>query len=164
MLPADALLGQVVPPSQALLLRGDWKRSGVGVVCAAGRFDLLHPGHVRLLEQARDLGGILIAVVAAEDGDDPPSSSPITPPVERAEILAALAAVDFAVELGTDGMDLAAFLTRLAPDVFVEGGPSDSATPIARSLAAAHTKVVHIPLEPGYSTGTILDRITRPPA
>jgi cytidyltransferase-like protein len=163
MLPADALLGQVVPPSQALLLRGDWKRNGVGVVCAAGRFDLLHPGHLRLLEQARELGGVLIAVVAARDGDNP-SSSPITPPVERAEILAALAAVDVAVELGTDGMDLAAFLTRLAPDVFVEGGSGDPASPFARALSAAHTKVVHIPLEPGYSTGAILERITRPPA
>ena len=71
------------------------------MVCVAGAFDLLHPGHTRLLEQARGHGDILVvglqsdANVQANLG----CARPINPAIERAEIVAALTAVDYVTEL-----------------------------------------------------------------
>src|SRR6202041_3845795 len=128
----------VVSQSELILHRQEWKRNGKRVVCVAGAFDLLHPGHVRLLEQARGLGDVLIVVlqsdegvrVAAEQGDKlvgapapvvPGSfpAKPITPAAERAEILAALAAVDFVTIFyePTAGE----FIVRLAPEGLAQG-------------------------------------------
>lgn len=141
------------------------------MVCAYGRFDLLHPGHLRLLEHARSLGNIL--VVAIERDAAPPtqptnggaaakghSAKPITPAAERAEILAALAAVDFVVTLDSDlAQD---FLIRFVPDIIAVGG-NPSADSAARRDAAElerlGCKIVRVPLEPGYSTARLIDRI-----
>src|ERR1700691_2627757 len=57
----------VVSQSELILQRQDWKRNGKRVVCVAGAFDLLHPGHVRLLEQARGLGDILIVALQSDE-------------------------------------------------------------------------------------------------
>jgi rfaE bifunctional protein nucleotidyltransferase chain/domain len=170
-------LGQVVSQRELISRRGEWKRTGKGVVCACGVFDLLHPGHIRLLEDAHGLGDLLIVAVqsdamvraasanrgssrtaATDDGAD----KPITPAEERAEILAALSAVDFAVV--TDDPP-AEFLRQLQPDVFVCGDePAGQATPASsdafeRSLAAIGCKLVRIPIEPGYSTSRLIERI-----
>jgi rfaE bifunctional protein nucleotidyltransferase chain/domain len=171
-------LGQVVSQSEVVLRRGEWKRTGEGVVCSYGAFDLLHPGHLRLLEQARDFGSVLIVAVLSDasvlaaqvrpggageaaDRDWPPR--PVAPSAERAEILAALAAVDFVVELdGPPGQ----FLERLQPDVVVVGtssGRESSASPDPADevLAAFHGNIVRLPLEPGYSTTHLIERIAR---
>ena len=57
----------VVSQSELILHRQEWKRNGKRVVCVAGAFDLLHPGHVRLLEQARGLGDILIVALQSDE-------------------------------------------------------------------------------------------------
>src|ERR1700733_11758672 len=57
----------VVSQSELILQRQEWKRNGKRVVCVAGAFDLLHPGHVRLLEQARSLGEILIVALQSDE-------------------------------------------------------------------------------------------------
>src|SRR5579863_9495309 len=96
----------IVSQSELILQRHEWKRNGKRVVCAAGAFDLLHPGHVRLLEQARGLGDILVVALqsdASARSDAQPAGAagedrtnqgaatrPITPANERAEILLAL--------------------------------------------------------------------------
>src|SRR4029077_14401242 len=90
--PGDAELGKVVSQDELILHRSEWKRNGKGVVFASGSFDLLHPGHVRLLEQARALGEVLVVGVAtnaagrAKSGNAPAphrrTASPITPAEE----------------------------------------------------------------------------------
>jgi len=164
-------LGQVVSQSELISRRGQWKRAGKGVVCASGCFDLLHPGHIRFLEHARSLGDVLVVAIESDatagarsapgngSGRKVPAR-PITPFAERAEILAALAAVDCVVEF--EGSSPREFLGHLLPDVVVIGGSggSDQSTHHDTSeLEALGCKVVRIPLEPGYSTSRLIERI-----
>jgi cytidyltransferase-like protein len=175
----------VVSQSELILQRQEWKRNGKRVVCVAGAFDLLHPGHVRLLEQARGLGDILIVAVqsdesvciATEQADKlvgslrvaGPASArvgklparPITPATERAEILAALASVDFVAIF--EEATAAEFIARLAPDVFAQGGEGsrENASADDDAVKAAGGQVVRLPLEPGYSTSRLVERITQ---
>ena len=174
----------VVSQSELILQRQEWKRNGKRVVCVAGAFDLLHPGHVRLLEQARGLGEILIVAlqsdesvrVAAEQAAKligAPSvpapaaaarnlaARPITPADERAEILAALSAVDFVAIF--DGPSATEFIARLAPEVLAQGGEASSSQNACvddDAVTAAGVQVVRLPLEPGYSTSRLVERIT----
>jgi D-glycero-beta-D-manno-heptose 1-phosphate adenylyltransferase len=175
----------VVSQSELILQRQEWKRNGKRVVCVAGAFDLLHPGHIRLLEQARGLGDILIVAlesdesvrVATEQADKlvgalapSPASAhahagkfparPITPQAERAEILAALTSVDF-VSIFEEAT-AAEFIARLTPDVFAQGGEGSRENACADddAVKAAGGQVVRLPLEPGYSTSRLLERIT----
>lgn len=141
-------------------------------MCANGCFDLLHPGHIRLLEHARSLGEILVVAIESDEAararsgqaDKPLRRGPtriITPAVERAEILAALAAVDFVVEF--DGKSPHEFFTRFCPDVIVVGGKagSDSISPRdAGELEGRGCKIVRVPLEPGYSNSLLIQRIS----
>jgi rfaE bifunctional protein nucleotidyltransferase chain/domain len=157
----------VVSQPDLILQRREWKRNGQRVVCAAGTFDLLHPGHVRLLEHARDLGDILVVGVrsdasrAAEDaGSSRPLAPFVNPAAERAEILASLAAVDFVTHY--DEPTPREFIARLAPDVLAKGGEITSNEREFlddEAVRASGGKVVRIPLEPGYSTQRLLERI-----
>lgn len=151
-------------------LRRDWKREGRKIVCAGGCFDLLHPGHIRLLEQARSLGDILVVAVESDRsvGGRSPSAAgvarPITPASERAEILAALASVNYAAEF--DDVSPRGLLEKLQPDVFVVGGSAGDAAGRREdeALGAAGCRVVRLALEPGYSTALLIERIQQLPA
>ena len=152
----------VVSQSELILQRREWKRNGKRVVCAIGVFDLLHPGHVRLLEQARASGDILVVGVQndARAREEKGPNRPVTPAAERAEILSALAAVDFAVILNDERAD--EFITRLAPDALVQGRGVASGKHIAAEIGAAQAdgvKVIQIPPEPGHSTSRLIERI-----
>lgn len=142
---------------QALILqREEWKRNGKRVVCAAGAFDLLHPGHVRLLEQARGLGDVLVVGVETDDAvrERDGRAGPVNPAAERAEVVAAIGVVD-SVALMDEPLEK--FLAALAPDAFVHGTEPRRAAPVS---APRGTRVVAIPLEPGFSTASLLERIT----
>jgi D-beta-D-heptose 7-phosphate kinase/D-beta-D-heptose 1-phosphate adenosyltransferase len=164
-------LGCVISQDELILRRAEWKRNGKRVVFASSSFDLLHPGHVRLLEQARSHGDVVVVGIESDASSLGRHASPsgllqrpITPSAERAEIVAALSAVDFAVELNHDL--LPGFTARLVPDVIVKGGsPASEKAVIQRDDASksptlsATTKVIHIPLEPGHSTARLIERI-----
>ena len=158
----------MVSQRELILHKVEWKRNGKRIAFAHGSFDLLHPGHIRLLEQARALGEILLvgvrgdaavrAVHARENQRDPAlPMSPITPASERAEILAALAAVDFVVIC--DSAEPHEILAELQPDIAVEGAQSSSAVPSPKNSAGRSPSPVFIPLEPGYSTARLIERI-----
>ena len=157
-------MGSVVSQNELILRRREWKRDGRKVVCASGCFDLLHPGHIRLLEQARSLGDVLVVAVESDRSAGRKAAAangvarPITPAAERAEILAALAAVDYVAEF--DDLSPGGLLARLLPDVFVVGAPGgdEAARREYEALEAKGCKVVRIPLEPGYSTALLIER------
>jgi rfaE bifunctional protein nucleotidyltransferase chain/domain len=156
----------IVSQTDLIFQRREWKRNGKSVVCAAGGFDLLHPGHIRLLEHARDLGDILVVGVQndanarASSGDATDRPGFVNPAAERAEILAGLAAVNYVTEY--DEATPREFIAGLGPDVLVRGGEITSNKNDFlddEAVRAAGGKVVRIPLEPGYSTARLLERI-----
>jgi rfaE bifunctional protein nucleotidyltransferase chain/domain len=168
-------LGKVVSRDELIQERAAWKRRGQRVVFASGSFNLLHPGHVRFLEQARPLGDILVVAVksdadvsrdaiaartALEKTSTAELARPITPSAERAEIISALGAVDFAVELNES--TARELIAELAPDILVQAGASEADEAGRREeleAKAAGVKIVRIPLEPGHSTSRLIERI-----
>jgi rfaE bifunctional protein nucleotidyltransferase chain/domain len=145
---------------EAILRFGREKRNGKRVVFTNGCFDLLHPGHVQSLEQARALGDVLIvglnsnASVRQLKGE----GRPVLPELERAEILAALECVDAVVIF--DELTPQRIIGRLLPDVLVKGGDWPGDQIVGREeVEAAGGCVVLAPVVPGYSTSAILQKI-----
>jgi D-beta-D-heptose 7-phosphate kinase/D-beta-D-heptose 1-phosphate adenosyltransferase len=143
-----------------LALRDRLRTEGKTVVFTNGVFDLVHPGHVRYLREARALGDALIVgvnsdgSVRANKGPD----RPVTPEAERAEILAALAGVDAVVIF--DDATPHAVIAALQPDVLVKGADWGEDAIVGRNVVEARGgRVVRIPIEDGYSTTTIIERV-----
>jgi D-glycero-beta-D-manno-heptose 1-phosphate adenylyltransferase len=139
--------------------RQAWKREGKVVVFTNGCYDLLHPGHVRLLEQARSLGDVLILALNS-DASVRRAKGPTRPLLdegERAELALALEAVD-AVTL-FDEETPRELIAVVLPDVLIKG--ADWAHFIAgkEEVEAAGGKVMTVALEPGYSTTNIVERV-----
>ena len=145
---------------EAILRFGQEKRNGRRVVFTNGCFDLLHPGHIQSLEQARALGDALIVGINGDASvrELKGPGRPILPELERAEILAALECVDAVVifqEL-TPRKTIAALL----PDVLVKGGDWAGDQIIGREeVEAAGGRVVSVPVVAGYSTTAILAKM-----
>jgi len=132
------------------------------VVFTNGVFDLLHPGHVRYLAVARSLGDALIvglngdASVRRNKG----LARPITPEGERAELLLALTSVDAVVVFDEDTP--ASIIEALQPDVLVKGADWAADRIVGRdTVEARNGRVVRVPLEQGYSTSSIVERVRR---
>lgn len=157
-------MGRIVSKEELIELLGRPNRGSRRVVFTNGCFDLLHPGHIRTLEQARSLGDVLVvglnddASVSKAKGD----SRPVIFQDERAELLAALEAVDFVVLFGEPTpLDL---ITQLLPDVLVKGADWASTEIVGREqVERAGGQVISIPLETGYSTSGILRDIRELP-
>jgi D-beta-D-heptose 7-phosphate kinase/D-beta-D-heptose 1-phosphate adenosyltransferase len=136
------------------------RAGGKTIVFTNGVFDLLHPGHVRYLADARRLGDELIVGVNSDRSVRAVKGPvrPITPEAERAEILGALRSVDGVVIFDEDTPH--AIISRLQPDVLVKGADWAADHIIGRDVVEARGgRVVRIPLAPGYSTTAILERI-----
>jgi len=159
-------MGRIVSPDELVELVGRESRGSRCIVFTNGCFDLLHPGHIRLLEEARSLGDVLVVGLNSDASvrQVKGASRPLVPERERAELLAALAAVDFVVIFGEPTPR--ALISRLLPDVLVKGEDWAADKIVGRAeVEAAGGKVVRIPILPGYSTTAILRQIregTRP--
>jgi len=114
---------KLVPLAQAVLARESARAQGRVVAVANGAFDLLHVGHVRYLEAAKDLtnGGLLVVGVNTDRSVQASKGPrrPILPERDRAELVAALGCVDLVVLF--DEPDAVALLTALRPDLHVKG-------------------------------------------
>lgn len=144
----------------ALTLVRASRAAGRTVAFTNGVFDLLHPGHVRYLQKARGLADVLIVGVNSDRsarGNKGPER-PITPEAERAEVLAALVCVD-AVVIFDDPTPLAV-ISGLQPDVLVKGADWAEDAIVGRDVVEARGgRVVRIPVESGYSTTAIVEKI-----
>ena len=142
-----------------------WRERARGaVVFTNGVFDLLHVGHVALLEAARREGEALVVGVNSDASVrrlQKGSDRPLVPGVERARLVAALAAVDCVVLF--DEETPLALIERLRPDVLVKGADyARDAIVGADQVEGWGGRVVRVPLVAGVSTTELLARLRRP--
>ena len=145
---------------QVLALVAASRGAGKQIVFTNGVFDLLHPGHLRYLQQARDLGDVLIVGVNSDRSvrANKGPGRPITPELERVEILEALRCVDAVVVF--DDETPHAVIAALQPDVLVKGADWAEDAIVGRDIVEARGgTVVRIPIEAGYSTTGLIHRI-----
>ena len=139
--------------------RAGWKAAGKKVAFTNGCYDLLHPGHIRLLEKARSLGDVLILALNSDQSVRrlKGSSRPLMQERERAEVALGLEAVD-AVTLFEEDTPRE-LIAAVLPDVLVKG--ADWAHWIAgrEEVEAAGGVVMALSLEPCYSTTGIVETI-----
>jgi D-beta-D-heptose 7-phosphate kinase/D-beta-D-heptose 1-phosphate adenosyltransferase len=148
---------KILPLERAFEVVAELKRRGQRVVFTNGCFDLLHPGHTRYLAQARKLGDALLVAVNSDRSVRAIKGPgrPILPEAERAEILAALEAVDYLTIF--DDLTPQALIARMLPQVLVKGGDWGPNLIVGRAeVEAAGGQVVSLPVVPGYSTSSIL--------
>lgn len=153
-------LGRVVTQDELIFHVAEARRNGKRVVFTNGCFDLLHPGHTRGLEAARAMGDVLVVAINSDSsvrflkGED----RPVIPQEERAEILAALEAVDYVVIF--DELTPKELIARVLPDVLVKGGDWGRNEVVGREeVEAAGGRVESVSLVAGFSTSAILERI-----
>jgi D-glycero-beta-D-manno-heptose 1-phosphate adenylyltransferase len=152
-------LGQIYTREQLIADRAKWKHAGKKVVFTNGCYDVLHPGHIRLLEAARSLGDILVLALNT-DASVQRLKGPTRPLIsqdQRAALAAALTAVDAVTFFDEDTPR--ELISAVLPDVLIKG--ADWAHFIAgrEEVEAAGGQVLALPLEPGYSTSGILEEV-----
>jgi D-glycero-beta-D-manno-heptose 1-phosphate adenylyltransferase len=154
-------MGQLLTRDELIARRSEWKREGKSVVFTNGCYDLLHPGHVRRLEQARSLGDALILALNTDSSVQRMKgpSRPLMPQQQRAELAAALEAVD-AVALFDEDTPRE-LIAAVLPDVLVKGADWNHFVAGREEVEAAGGKVVNLPLEPGFSTTKMVEDLLR---
>ena len=144
--------------------REQWKQQGKTVVFTNGCYDLLHPGHIRLLEQARSLGDVLILALNTDDSvarlKGP--SRPLIAESDRVAMALAVAAVDAVTTFDEDTPR--ELIAAVLPDVLVKGADWSHFIAGREEVEAAGGRVLPLPLEPGYSTTNLAERILQRPA
>jgi len=153
-------MGKIISQDELIQVTTREKRAGRRVVFTNGCFDLLHPGHVRCLAQARALGDVLVVAVNSDRsirGNKGPER-PLVSEQDRAEVLAALASVDYVTIF--DEPTPRELIARVLPSILVKGADWGLDQVAGREeVEAAGGRVLSIPLAPGYSTTNIVQRI-----
>lgn len=152
-------MGQIYTRQQLIALRAEWSRAGKKVVFTNGCYDVLHPGHIRLLEAARTLGDVLILALNT-DASVQRLKGPTRPLIsedQRAELAAALAAVDAVTFFDEDTPR--ELIAAVLPDILIKGADWSHFIAGREEVEAAGGRVFALPLEPGYSTTGILEQI-----
>lgn len=153
--------GKVRAPAAAIL----WRRSVTGpLVFTNGVFDLLHPGHVELLEAARREGAALVVGVNSDASVSrlgKGEARPVAADQARARVLAGLTAVDCVVIFDEDTP--LALIQALEPDVLVKGADYSRENIVGADWVEARGgRVVRVPLLAGYSTSALVERLRAP--
>jgi len=158
-------MGTIYTPSALLEVRTAWRAAGKAVVFRNGCYELLHAGHIRLLEKARTLGDVLILALNT-DASVSRLKGPTRPLIgqdERARMAAAVQAVDAVTFFDEDTPR--ELIAKLLPDILVKGADWSHFVAGREEVEAAGGKVVLLPLEPGFSTTNIeKELLARQPA
>jgi D-beta-D-heptose 7-phosphate kinase/D-beta-D-heptose 1-phosphate adenosyltransferase len=151
------------PLEQLVRQRAAWRAAGRRVALTNGCFDILHPGHIALLEAARREGDLLVVAINSDlsvarlKG----AGRPLLPEAERAEALRALESVDQVVIY--DDETPIEVVRALQPDVLVKGADWAADEIVGRAeVEQSGGRVVRVPLVPGRSTSAIVESIRRP--
>ncbi len=149
---------------QLVELCRQWRASNLCVVLTNGTFDLLHVGHVRYLQDARDLGDVLVVGINSDASvrGYKGAGRPVVPQDERAEIVAALRCVDYATIF--DAPTATHLVETLQPDVYVKGGdysPGAKPLPEAEAVLSYGGEVKIVPFVQGHSASDLIQRVKR---
>ncbi len=148
---------KILPLKKLLTLRELWRWERRAVVFTNGVFDVLHAGHVKVLEKAKAQGDLLVVGINSDASVRRLSKAPGRPVNkwrDRAEIVAALGCVDAVVAF--EDATPERLMSQLKPDVHVKGGDYKPAD-LPESKYAG--RVVIIPLKTGYSTTGLIKRL-----
>ena len=156
---------KIIPLDEAQQKAAELKRAGKKVVTANGTFDLLHAGHVDLLEEAKQQGDVLFLGINSDTSvrEKKGESRPYVPEHERAAMLAALACVDYVIVIDApyDGGVTTALLNAIQPNIHVNGSEYGAPQtwiewPIMQKVgASAHT----VQRRPGLATTDLINKI-----
>jgi len=136
------------------------KKAGKKIVFTNGCFDLLHPGHVRYLEAARELGDILVVALNSDDSVRriKGEGKPFVHQSERAEMIGALCSVSFVTTFSEDTPQT--LIEEILPDVLVKGGDWSRDQIVGRETVEKNGgQVIAANFEKGFSTTGIVERI-----
>jgi rfaE bifunctional protein nucleotidyltransferase chain/domain len=155
-------MGEVLSLERMIAERERLRRQNRRVVFTNGCFDLIHPGHIRVLREARSLGDVLIVAINSDRSvrELKGSHRPIMNENERAEVLAALACVDYVITF--DDLVPRETIKAIRPDVLVKGGDYTPDTIVGRDEVEAMGGVVKsLSYIDGFSTSDLIERIIR---
>jgi rfaE bifunctional protein nucleotidyltransferase chain/domain len=150
----------IVTRNEAKNIAADLKAAGQKVVFTNGCFDILHAGHVRYLAAARGLGDRLIVGLNSDKSvkSFKGADRPINGQDDRAEVLSALAAVDYVVIF--EDRTAEGLVAEIKPDIYVKGGDYRlEDLPEAKIVASYGGRTVLVPEVPGRSSSNIIGRI-----
>lgn len=139
------------------------RRRGKTIVLANGCFDVLHAGHVRYLQAARREGDLLVVAINSDSSARKLKgpSRPVLPESDRAELVAALGAVDFVVIF--DEADVRTLLRELRPDVHAKGTDYTlESVPEKDESARLGIRIAIVGDEKEHSTRDLIEQIRRP--
>lgn len=154
-------MGRLYSRDELVHARAEWKQQGRRVVFTNGCYDILHPGHIRLLERSRNLGDVLILALNT-DASVQRLKGPKRPFLgerDRAAVALEIEAVD-AVTLFDEDTPRE-LIAAVLPDVLVKGADWSHFIAGREEVEAAGGEVLALPLEPGYSTTNIVEEIAR---
>ena len=157
-------MGEKSSSDEARLRCAAWRGEGRKVVLTNGHFDVLHVGHVEMLQRARELGDVLVVGINSDDSTRALKGPfrPIVPEDQRATMLAALACVDLVVIF--DAATATGLVEELRPDVYAKGGdwsPRDDrdGPPEMQAVKAYGGEVAFLPYQIGHSTSSLIETI-----
>jgi rfaE bifunctional protein nucleotidyltransferase chain/domain len=154
-------MGQFYSREELVSARAEWKAQGKKVVFTNGCYDILHPGHIRLLERCRSMGDVLILALNTDSSVQriKGPKRPFLNEQQRVEMAKHLAAVD-AITLFDEDTPRE-LIAAVLPDVLIKGADWSHFIAGREEVEAAGGEVLALPLEPGYSTTNIADEIVR---
>ena len=156
------VIGKLKSLDEVVAVRGELEAAGARLVLTNGCFDLLHVGHVRYLQAARGLGDALVVAVNADvsvralKGE----GRPINSETDRAEVLAALASVDFVTIF--HAQRITELVRAIRPHIYVKGGDYTIDTLNPEEVAAlreVRAGIRILPLVPGKSTTATIQKM-----
>lgn len=156
--------GKIMGWGEAEALVHDWKARGLTVVTTNGAYDIIHEGHVTLLEQAKALGDRLVVLLNSDDSIKRYKSPtrPLNPQSARCKVMAAIGVVDAVVVFGHDADEddkPLKILELLKPDIHVKGGDYEvEKLPETAVVRRNGGEVAIIPFVDGFSTTSILEK------
>jgi D-beta-D-heptose 7-phosphate kinase/D-beta-D-heptose 1-phosphate adenosyltransferase len=151
---------RVLTTSEAVAWREELGRQGRRLVFTNGVFDILHPGHVRYLTEARRQGDALIVAVNSDRSvrANKGPERPVNTEADRAEVITALAVVDAAVIFDQDTPH--DIISAIQPDVLVKGADWPADQIVGRDIVEARGGVViRVKVEEGHSTTAVIKKI-----